>query len=754
MRSSKRLLIPLLTLAAIGLMTACSNNPTNPTDGGTDAGVDAGPVACKLGQANCCVRSKDCADLSTATNVAACNTGTGTCYLTCNASSDCPNLDPTNCGNGQCVCDTGTCTLPACSSNADCNGTGQCIGGACGSGEASPDGCVIAPTPVYTHDGSTVALTAYATKGGTYVVPSGSFTWSSDTPSVASVDSATGVVTGGGTSGTATITATIGSASCPVDVTNYVAPAATDVSVLVLDENTRQPVQGAEVVVRAAGADVGEGTTLADGTTTVSNVTAATIDVHVFTPDTGYADAPNGYEYVSVIGTTKKDLVFYLPRNGAPNVAGGYQGTLTPDDFAKLGTDDVHVALAGASLPGNFMDLDLNILIGEMIQTHVKFGSLIDQDIGLPSGLVIGIGTDMFKDKYQPLAVPGLRTGWALGGNLPLAQVTQVLAPIVSGGGGTSNIPVGQLVGQLLPLFTKFYSSVTPGLQLSEYPRVADANGNMIPDFSQFPQYPVDLNTKMKLDATVDIPTLPKVGGSYLDGAIVLGGVSVAGQGLVPLGLTAGTDVSDPNADQPNGIVNDTGDTPNPGKVTLRLAPEHGGIEGSNYVLLSIALGFSSLGGSSGGVKALSGFVKEVPSISYVTDQNGNLVPPEIGFGATDYMPFAEGAALDSTTRTYTPASVAGADFYRLSLTDTNGHGWLVYHGSASGTIVLPDPATYTCGAGQCGDRVAAGETADAQAVMTKAGTTVDQLFEFNDTNLDTLGDLTKGFSNVGITVN
>ena len=748
----RRLTMPMLTVAAVTLLAACGPTPGGGTDGGTDAGTDGGNNgACTLGQAGCCVSNRDCSDLATQYTgyTPYCEKSTGACQLLCNTASDCSKKEfsPDTCSGGACVCDEGICEIPACSSTADCNGTGQCIGGKCTTGQTA-DGCVIAPTPIYTHDGEKVVLHAYATKGGQYVVPDSNFTWSSSSP-VASVapdtsESSMATITGGVAPGSATITATIGTATCTVTDTNYAAATSGNVRVVVLDALTRSPVPGARVVVKS-GAGETDDVTDNTGVVDIASPGGTSFDVSVFTAvDPTNTDAPNGYQYVTVMGTTSNDLVIYLPRNKVPDMSGGYKGTLTTDDFAKLGADSVHLALAGTSIPGNFMDLDLSVLIGELIQTHISLAG-VDQNVPLPSGMVLGIGSNMFKGDYDPLGIPGLRTAWALGGNLPLDKVTQVLGPVISGG-STSNLPIGQLVGQLLPLFNGLYSSVTPGVSISEYARVQDPNDNTktLPDFSKFPDQALNFDTALGLKAIVDVPTLPKLAdGSYLDGAVILGGTRVVGQGLVPLGVTAGTDVSDPQNDTPNGVVNDTGANPDPGKVIMRLAPEHGGIEGSDYVILSIALSFGNLTG--GGGTAISGLSKEVSSIGY---------QQEINFGPTAYMPFANGAKLDSATRVFTPAAVDGADFYRLALTNGQNQGWVVYHASAASPITLPDPTAYLCGGASapCGDRLEAGETADAQAVMTTDGTTLDQLATFNSENLDSLGTLVKGFSNLGIT--
>lgn len=759
MRIRVTLATPLLGVA-LGLILAACGEPAGNTDGGTtDAGTDGGSDQCQLHEANCCTRSPDCKHLN-GTYTAYCDKSVGACEYLCNADSDCAgeSFMPDQCAGGACVCDEGYCKIPACSADADCQDPNlACVGGSCEDRTALPaaTSCVIAPAPVYLHEGATLQLKAYALVDGKYAVTDGSFSWASDDASAVTVDSATGEITGGTATAAATVTATIGSATCDVTVNNYAAIGGSDVRVLVLDELTRQPVEGATVVVYDPDGEAGQGSTAIDGTITLQGISAAEVDVHVFTPSTGTASAPNGYAYVSAVGISDKDLVVYLPRNAVPGQAGGFKGTMTKADFDKLGTDDVHIALAGASIPGNFIDIDLNILIGELITTHVEYGSVINDDLPLPSGLVMGIGNDFFKSDYMPLAVPGLRTAWALGGNLPLTQVTQVLAPVL--GGGTSDIQIGPLVGALLPLFGSFYSGIQPGVNIEEYPRVDDGSGNMLPDFSKFPNETIDIDTALSLKGVVTIPTLPQMQTvddqgnpttKYLDGAIVLGGVLVDGQGLVPLGITAAMDVNDATTETPNGIVNDSDtDSNNDGKAVIRLAPQHGGIEGSEYVLLGLALGLDSIGGSGGG-QAISGFARRVNRIEF---------EQALDFGASQFLGLAQSATVDVNTdgsASYTPADVSGASFYRLAIDSPDEHTWVVYHGPGLGTVGLVNPSDYTCGTSACEDRLTAASNVDAQAVETADGASLDDVIGFTGENLDEMVKVLKGFSTVNVTVN
>ncbi len=688
------------------------------------------PVECELWEEDCCITNhnsaspgdRDCFRLSTDNRHAVCDRqddGRGTCILVCQQHADCVDFYPERCGDGDCVCDRGRCPLPACSAHEDCHGEGLCIGGECRDGEASPDGCVIAPDPVFTREGETARLHAYAQKNGEYVVAEDSFTWESgdaDVVTVADEGRSGAIATGGSSESTTTITANISGASCEVTVFNFAELGADEGRVLVLDEVDRSPIEDATVVL-----DFGDVASPAEtdieGVASFSGLDDGAMDVHVFAGD--------DYTYVSAIGIQERDLVIYLPRSPA-DTAGGIRGTLGPSDFEHISADNIHVALAGLSIPGNLIDMDLDLLVGEMIETHVQFQTLLDDEIPLPSGIVLGIGDQFFKEWYAPMGLAGLRTAWMIGGNLSISDVLEVAEPALEG--DTDDIDIGPILASLLPMFERFWSGIQPGLDIVEG-EVPESDSDWPPTTANFKQVPMSLSRSLDLKGVIDVPTLPQVGDAYMDGLIVLGGAIVEGQGLVPMGLTAGIDETG------DGQVNDHGtdddDDVGPGQLGLRMAPQHGGIEGSRYAALALALAFDALLDDDNGRNPISGYVTTFDRLEFAGS---------IDFGTSALLGVAEGAAYDETTRIFSPDSVDNANLYRASISGSGGRAWVVYHGGTS-PFDLIDPDEF-------GQEDRASSSLNAQAVRTN-GVDIDGLFGFNATNLDSIMDMVLGFSTI-----
>ncbi len=753
-RNNRTGLIAGLAAAAF-LLTGCPDNgPEGPDDcppgqiRDEDGECVDEPRVCELWEPDCCTArhhsgdqrgDRDCSEVDAGTYSYTCDTSTGTCILLCQTGSDCAEWYPELCGDGHCNCEGGDCLPPACSSHADCAGHGLCIGGECQQAQAQPNDCVISPSPLYTKEGESVALHAYPLLNGEHVVTDAPVSWSSGNDAVASVDAGTGIATGGSEASSTTITAEFGSASCSVDVTNYTGVASGEARVLVLDEVSREPISLGMVVIDV-GDDLVEADVDAMGVASFSGIPASgAIDVHVFASET--VDAPNGYTYVSAIGTNERDLVFYLPRNFLPRnaeSAAGIKGTLSRADFERISDKQVHLALSGLSIPGNFIDLDLEMLVGEMIEVEID-NALVEQAIGtniipLPSGLVFGLSGDIYKPWYAAAGVPGRRSGWMLGGNLDLGQLLEIVSHFDLEGSEIDfdAVDMGDLMGTLLPMLDDFYSAVTPGLEVSMTDLPDSAEGWPPPGFADGN---LTLSSPLALKGIMNVPTLPSFGGSYMDGALLLGGVMVEGQGLVPLGIAAGVDSDDPAG--ANGRIFDPRNTGNAedlpeGKLALRMAPQHGGIEGSDYTVVALALSFDGLMAEERRFP-LSGVVTSFDSLGYEEEKS---------FPVDSFLELAENATLDVAARVYTPEAVSGANLYRATMLRGGGQNWVVYHEGSSPITLIEPPEGFA-------DR--ATNYLNAQAVSTHGGLGLDELFQFNSSNLDDLVDLVSAFSSIMI---
>src|SRR5258706_14190063 len=83
-------------------------------------------------------------------------------------------------------------------------------------------------------------------------------------------------------------------------------------------------------------------------------------------------------------------------------------------DFANLSAqgESLHVAFFGSSIPGSPLDISVSTLLGPLSPATQQ-----------PSGLVIGIGQNMFTDQYRIYAPAGMRIFWGLVRNLGLAAI-------------------------------------------------------------------------------------------------------------------------------------------------------------------------------------------------------------------------------------------------------------------------------------------------------------------------------------------
>jgi len=392
----------------------------------------------------------------------------------------------------------------------------------------------------------------------------------------------------------------------------------------------------------------------------------------------------DGFSYVTYVGVNTKDVVVYLKPQSA---AGKMTGTMGADKFANLSDvrGTVHLAINGPSIAGNLIDISLTTLLGESVPTHIDLGGSTQTDIDLPDGIVIGLGSQMFKQTYSVQSDPGLRAVWSLGGNVVLSDVLGVVSSATGGG----DIDVGSILSALLPVVGRLESGVQSG---KVFKSGDSGTVDIVPD------------TLLRLQTIASIPKFNKytLGGTeqQFDGAVVIGGAIAPNQGLVPLGLTAGVDKHTTTSTtdmMPDGIVDPVGMTGAPGELPLRLAPLHGGIEGSKYTVLALGANLSGLlgglggGGDSGSSSPLilSGRIVFKDKIKF--QDNGQAANK---IAIPDFMLPAD-VTLDDANRKVAVQHTDGAGFYRLDLTTSEGGEWQVYFApAASGEtdVQLPTP--------------------------------------------------------------
>jgi len=605
--------------------------------------------------------------------------------------------------------------------------------------------CTILTPPSVIRQGQTLQLAAVAKNQNNAVVAGQTFAWSSSNTAVASI-SPSGLATGGNSTGTTNVTCTVvggsSTASPPVELRNYANVAADRLRAVVIDDRAGTPITNATVLFQQGASTLGSAvSTDGNGVAEVTLPTPATttpVSVHVF---------QNRYTYVSVVGTSTNDLLVPLVPTPDNSKAGGFKGIIDLTSYPTPTSGLIlEVGIAGASLPGTFLDLDFNKLIGESIRVQVDLGSIYRGPADIPSGIVAKLGDKTIKGDYAALGEAGLRHAWALGGKIAVTnEVIQLVLQAFTGGGNTTDV-IGQVVTQLLPFFDRFRHFVKTEQNVVEVAKVNDTNdinGNgrtddKVADFNNATAFPT-VNAvpaqPLTLSTSITIPTLPQYNGKFLEGALVLAGASVAGRGLVPLGVSAALDAPRQGT-TPNGVV-DTNPATEVEENTLsfKMAPLHSGLEGSKFFVAVLALSLR-LGG--GNVPNVSGIVTLADRI----DSTTNL-------SATSFLAFTDAASFNLGTRTFTLSGtqanpVAGANLYRADFNGTDGSWSVFFKAPAAGgspAFVLPAVPS-----GASERAVLSAGCSGAPPCTASGG--FDELVGFGTTNLRRLNDFVTRFSN------
>ncbi len=585
------------------------------------------------------------------------------CGSICQSDKDCESENK--------VCDlvAGECVTPACSSDEEC-APKKCIAGKCGDFTETPDKCAITSRVSTIYKDQKIQLHAIAYKGTT-IIPWQTFTWTSSVPASVAVDN-NGVITGGDSAGVSKISAKVGNIDCEntLSVKNILPTDSGNVRVVVLDQKTGKPVSDATVVI-------GDKSPVVTDATGLAEVVSSPADVHVFHAD---------YAYVSVVGANKNDYVIYLPPKTDINKAGGFRGKF---DFSQLKYHSIELGIAGCSVAGDLLNFDLNTIVGEMLAESIVLTepTSVDECVELPSGLVLtakkyGID-DLIKKNYRVVCEEGYRSAWGLGGGLSDSEITaliNLLSPIISSG---DDLNIGQILASILPLFNKFSHGSASALKVEPIPTITTPMGEgkckskpisdkpKIADFDKFPQVNMTLTMKLLLKTVFNMPELPKIRGRFFGGLIGLGAIYIPDMGVVPMGLTAGTDTDDPKVPGDGKINKPTNNPDNlsDGQLMLRIAPAYNGFETNKYVYAFLAIDFNNFGG--GTENAITAIIKMADKVekTYNLSSEKFLGFPEGG----------DGSYFDRTNMAIKIQSVDGASFYRYAIETDNGNGWFIY---------------------------------------------------------------------------
>ncbi len=499
----------------------------------------------------------------------------------CTLNSDCPAEDE------QCI--AGTCTYtPECEDDEDCNQHSECVGGQCHlkmcrgpedceEGEICDAGeCVPPPVALYCEvvtssqtivPNQQISLNAFAyDEFGNSVA--GQFSWNSSDEQVGSIDGNS--IVGGSTPGQTTVTAVLQGGdpvACNGEAVfdNLGLSTPDDLRVRVEDMETGQAVGGAEVVVGS-----NSETTDANGVAYLPDP-GGVYEVSVFHDD---------YNFLTVQGLEAGDIRLPISVKSGTGPVAGFTGEFNTSAISTSG--DIQLGLAGASLAGDLLDVNLERLLGDVFYTEFDLGPFDpgggeDFLVPLPGGVTAGGGFMGLqvegKQTYYAQAADGPRLAWGMAGEIPIMDMLDVFMDPPT--------DVGSAIGEFLPLFSRFdhgqYSAV-----LQARPRVQDTQDinnsgdttEMLPDYDNFPAIDLMPSVRQQLSSSINISALPVLGGSQAEVAVLLGGTHLDDLGLVPLGISATSD--------------DDGDG-QPESRTIYMAPPYGSATGGRYVVMAIA---------------------------------------------------------------------------------------------------------------------------------------------------------------------
>ena len=694
----------VLTSFALGL--GCTSDVTDPDKDKFDEECRS----CRT-EGQTCVYSINCAPGSICNDEAdplyVSDAESGICIkVICATDSDCD--EPKRC-NPEKICEA-----PICQTDSDCSAGNYCSGGECLSrpDASQAKSCDVIAGSSAIREGQTVSLNATAKNANGAVLGAIEFKWTSDMADAVSV--AGNVATGGSATGTAKVTAVISgneSVACSgeVSVTNFAALATGEARVIAASAANGTPLDGANVWLATTSTTV-QGMTAADGSVTFSGVSGDISHVTI---------QKAGWQSVSVIAPGTNDVYLLASHKPDRTKAGGFRGSI---DLSSTKRADIKLGIAGPALPANVLDLELESLLGDSIETVINAPDLglNNEKVDLPGGIMLALGTQTFTDDhassnlrcqgdapasgelgcYVSRSPAGPSAAWVLGGQLKLSAISSIAGQLsgVLGGGSSDELPVGELITAILPLFRQMSHGVNAGLNITEHPKVNSANGsgdctdsslasydaNCRGDFAKYDKIALAANQRLRLLSAVAIPKLPKLpNGAYAAGALVISGATIPGRGLLPLGLTAGIDVEkDEVAD---GFVLGASDPfgansedLNDGEVALAMAPLHSGIESAQLSLISIALDPNAIA-SSGGTQ-LSTIINRVERVKEKQAITG------------EFLTFPTGTFDTSSPVTYKPtAAVTGAQSMRIVVTNSaTGDEWLVYAKQGTDDVVLP----------------------------------------------------------------
>jgi hypothetical protein len=692
---------PNWILAALTLTAACGEEAAPAADAAsdgaadaatdvsatTDTAADAGKDAKSCGALPSCLNEKGQEDFGLCKQKAAdyhCKAGCCVAIEKCKSDADCfAKLGSEFCPDKRFTCgcsqETSQCTQTMCLVDAQCL-TGQvCSQGGCiaspGAGDLHarllrPYWLAVPQQSVKAAD--TLGAQALDDKGN--VSPSAEFEWALqgegfqlDGANLKATDKA----------GKATVTAKVkGSskpASNPATLWNLGPPNKGELRVVAVDEAGLLALDAKVVAIGLADQATPAKAVEVDAKGGVATFPApqGPVDLHVFAKD---------HQPVSILrhDPAVLDLVVPLPLYSYVDLQLHATGTIIEDESKLVHADvqtgeldygsDSKTALGLTSLAFGpaLLNFNLDAILGPQVKRpfNDKAPGILNPTPGkpqdIPGGVTFLFGTPVVT-QYVVAGAPGKHTLWSLAGPLDFNEILTQSGKLVDT--FTDGVNIGQVVGVLLPYLAGFSSYVEHD--------VAFANSASNP-----PKVRAKFTPLFPLGHRVDVAVavLPTTGdATYADLVFAIAGALLPAGEIVPLGLTAASDTNE-KGEKPDGKIDADLKTPELDPLRLAVGPLHTGLRvgAANHVVVEAAVILGGKGKKEGG--------------SIVILPPGEL-PAKLD--PQPFLPFPLGAKYDPATATLTMVPVAGAQFYRATLSGPDGQQWVVVlPGSLAGKAV------------------------------------------------------------------
>ncbi|MGM0574981.1 MAG: hypothetical protein ACQEXJ_04535 [Myxococcota bacterium] len=657
----------------------------------------------------------------------------------CETDADCAEqgFDEGQCSDPRfdcrCEVDSGTCSTWFCAVDADCAEGETCAAGVC---ETMPEPAALevriaSAATVLTTDAEYPLVAEAWDPSDEDVVVDADVTWTSDAPGIVDVTD-DGVAIGGTTSGEAIITASLTDGSDMEDIIvlrNVAAAEGDTLTVVVFEERHTDPVSGSYGLVDSGtGAFLDSGPIPEDGVITWDGAIEAGIDVHVFGEGTDWVSwlgAQGGVLALPVRRTFWGSVVMdqeaeIVPEETVLKGANILRGEVGLGDYPKSG--ELELTLTSFPFASGLFDFNLTSIVGANVERYFDPDAmdLFDKDepAEIPGGVTFAINEPAIPD-FVLAAPKGRHHVWTLGGRIALDEITE-FADILFDGFGGGSIDFGKLVSNLVPLFQDFWTTRTAT------PDIAGDGSVQVETITPA------LRVPLGLQAEVDVPPMPALGETGWPSTVFLIPGAVTAESLfVPLGLHAGPDTTDAEANPADGVVDPDESTPEVEPFDVPIAPLHTGLAGpgTRYTLAAVAV---SLREGSGDPRPEGGSAiihREAPGAS-----------PEGALELPDFLPFPMNSTWDAETRTLSVEPLADGDVQRVLFKGRTGEHWTIWlHGADTYQVPVPDSVM---GPGSdIGDRTVDPELVLVNTFDLREGLTLDALAQPGGLGLDMLLD-------------